>query len=107
MHFLNRLIVILIVLAAFTLIACWFMPQLREQKEMAARLEALKKENEEQKALLAQRLRQVDLLKNDPAYVETIARDKLDLMKDGETVFRLEPTQASADKPGLKLRSQP
>jgi len=26
----------------------------------------------------------------DPTYLETIARDRLDLMKEGETIFRLE-----------------
>jgi cell division protein FtsB len=33
---------------------------------------------------------EVTLLKADPTYLETIARDKLDLMKEGETIFRLE-----------------
>jgi len=33
----------------------------------------------------------VTLLKTDVTYLETIARDRLDLMKEGETIFRLEP----------------
>ena len=32
---------------------------------------------------------EVKLLQTDPQYLEFIARDKLDLMKDGETIFRL------------------
>jgi cell division protein FtsB len=32
----------------------------------------------------------VNLLKTDVTYLETIARDRLDLMKQGETIFRLE-----------------
>ena len=32
---------------------------------------------------------EVKLLQTDPQYLEIIARDKLDLMKDGETIFRL------------------
>ena len=35
--------------------------------------------------------RQMALLQNDPAYTELLARDKLDLMKPGETIFRMEP----------------
>jgi squalene-hopene/tetraprenyl-beta-curcumene cyclase len=49
-----------------------------------------------QKMLLARETRRVTLLKTDPGYLETIARDRLDLMKDGETIFRLE--QGSATK---------
>jgi cell division protein FtsB len=33
----------------------------------------------------------VNLLKTDPAFLEIKARDRLDLMKEGETIFRLEP----------------
>jgi cell division protein FtsB len=29
-------------------------------------------------------------LKSDPTNLETLARDSLDVMKDGETIFRLE-----------------
>jgi cell division protein FtsB len=40
----------------------------------------------------------VNLLKTDSVYLETIARDRLDLMKDGETIFRVESAAARADK---------
>jgi cell division protein FtsB len=40
--------------------------------------------------LLARQTREVTLLKTDVSYLETIARDRLDLMKEGETIFRLE-----------------
>jgi cell division protein FtsB len=36
---------------------------------------------------------EVKLLLTDPQYLEIIARDKLDLMKDGETIFRLGSTK--------------
>jgi len=42
--------------------------------------------------------REVNLLKTDPVYLETIARDRLDLMKDGETIFRIEASQADKRK---------
>jgi len=48
--------------------------------------------------LLSRQTREVNLLKTDPAYLETIARDRLDLMKDGETIFRIESAAAQADK---------
>jgi cell division protein FtsB len=45
----------------------------------------------EQKHLIARQTREVNLLTTDREYLETIARDKLDLMKEGEVIFRLEP----------------
>jgi len=47
-----------------------------------ARLEELKKSTAEHE-------RVVHLLQTDKEYLEMIARDRLDLMKDGETIFRL------------------
>jgi cell division protein FtsB len=37
-------------------------------------------------------------LTTDPTYLETIARDRLDLMKEGETIFRLESQQSAKNK---------
>ncbi len=47
------------------------------------------------------REREVYLLENDKEYIETIARDKLDMMKEGETIFRLDPSKGitPASKP--------
>ena len=52
----------------------------------------------EQRLLLARQTREVSLLQTDPAYLETIARDRLDLMKDGETIFHLEAAQSEKRK---------
>ena len=90
-HFLNRLVATLIVCAGLVLIVCAFVPELKKQREQSVRLEQLKADIERQKALLARRTREVELLKNDPGYVETLARDRLDLMKEGETIYRIEP----------------
>jgi cell division protein FtsB len=35
----------------------------------------------------------LDWLKSDPAYLETWARDRLDLAREGETVFQFSPTK--------------
>ncbi|MEA3187514.1 MAG: hypothetical protein QOD99_1344 [Chthoniobacter sp.] len=89
-HSLNRLLIALIAFAVITLVLCAFIPEVKNQREQNARLEQLRAEIAKQKVLLTQRTREVDLLKNDPGYVETIARDRLDLMKEGETIYRLE-----------------
>jgi cell division protein FtsB len=90
-HFLNRLLILLIVLAFITGIICSFLPALHKMRDQADRTEDLKKELDAQNAIYAQRTREVGLLKNDPDYVAVLARDRLDMMKDNETIFRLEP----------------
>jgi len=49
--------------------------------------------------LLARATREISWLKTDPNYLETVARDRLDLMKEGETIFRLEPAKATKSVP--------
>jgi cell division protein FtsB len=44
------------------------------------------------------------MLKTDATYLETIARDRLDLMKEGETIFRLEPARAPKAKAASSTR---
>jgi hypothetical protein len=65
-----------------------FVPILDKTRELEGVLEM--KEQELRIALLLQkkREREVLLLRSDPTYLETIARDKLDLMKSGEIIFR-------------------
>ena len=92
LHSLNRLLKFLIFFAAIALMICTFVPQLKKKRESELRVEQLKAEVAKQKDILARRKREEDLLRNDPQYLETIARDKLDLMKEGETIIRIEPT---------------
>jgi cell division protein FtsB len=68
-----------------------FLPEVSKMKEQSRRIEALKQELEKQKALLARYDREQMLLSRDPEYAGLIARDKLDLMHPGETIFRFDP----------------
>jgi len=66
---------------------------------MRANVERLKERYEREKIEQLRLMRKRDLLKNDPEYLENIARDKLDLMKPGETIIRLDsrqPTQQNS-----------
>ncbi len=94
-HSLNRLMMALIAFAIVTLIVCAFLPELKLQRDQNARVEQLRADLAHEKQIVDERTRVVELLKNDPAYVETIARDRLDLMKDGETIFRFDSAAAS------------
>ena len=88
---LNQVLKGLIAIALLLVIVSLFLPQYKKLKQSRSELETLQAQVSEQKMLLARHTREVNLLKTDATYLETIARDRLDLMKEGETVFRLEP----------------
>ena len=67
------------------------------------RIEALKVDIDKQRMLISRFEREEMLLKRDPEFISVIARDKLELMKDGETIYRLDDPVFD---PG-KFRKQP
>ena len=86
----NAILRVLLLLAVWLLIISFFLPPYKQLQRDRGSLEQLRTQLSEQKGMLARHTRQVALLKNDPTYLETIARDNLELMKEGETIFRLE-----------------
>ena len=93
---LNRVLFALLFLAVWLGIVSLFVPPYKKMQFARGEIDALQAQRDEQKALLAHAMREVNWLKSDPAYLETIARDRLDLMKEGETVFRLEPARTKS-----------
>ena len=91
---LNSILRVLLVLALVLVIVSLFLPQSKKLRLSRAEIERLQGQVTEQKTLLARQTREVNLLKTDPTYLETMARDRLDLMKEGETIFRLEQLPA-------------
>jgi cell division protein FtsB len=94
----NRVLLTLLLLAAWLVIMSLFVPPYKKLKLGHAEIDNLQSQRDEQQMLLAKQTREVNLLKTDSVYLETIARDRLDLMKEGETVFRIESAAAQADK---------
>jgi cell division protein FtsB len=90
-HSLNRFVFTLIVLSSAVPIGYSFLPEVQKRKEQDLRVEELKAEIEKQRMTLARYQREENLLKHDPEYVGLIARDRLDMMKAGETIYRLDP----------------
>jgi len=101
-HSLNRLVIALIAFTVVTLIACAFVPELKNAREQDDRVDQLHADIQKERDLLASHTRQVDLLKNDPTYIETIARDRLDMMKEGETIYRIDPAP-TPDQSNMRL----
>ena len=90
-HSLNRFVFTLILLSAAVPIAYSFLPEVKKHKEQQRQIEDLKSQIEKQRMYLARYQREAKLLILDPEYVEMIARDRLDLMKEGETIYRIDP----------------
>jgi len=95
---LNRIMGILLVIAVWLGIVSLFVPPYKRLMQSRADIDNLQGQVNDQKLLLARQQREVSLLQTDPAYLETIARDRLDLMKEGEVIFRLEPTTSGKRK---------
>ena len=110
-HTLQRLIFIGITLAVITIIICAYLPVLRELRNAQKKEKELKLLVEQRRLLTNRKERQLHWLKNDPGYFEIIARDRLDVMKEGETIYRLqaikEPPAAPSPAPAAKPSPTP
>ena len=95
---LNRILLVLLIIAIWLVIVSLFVPPYKKLMQSRTEIDNLQQQVSEQQTLLAKQTREVTLLKTDLTYLETIARDRLDLMKEGETVFRLEPAQSAKRK---------
>ena len=92
---LNSVLRVLLVLALLLVIVSLFLPPYKKLTQSRTEIDRLQSLVTEQKILLAHQTREVNLLKTDATYLETMARDRLDLMKEGETIFRLEQLPAT------------
>jgi cell division protein FtsB len=92
---LNSILRVLLVLALVLVIVSLFLPQSKKLTQSRTEIDNLQGLVNEQKTLLARQMREVNLLKTDPSYLEMMARDRLDLMKEGEIIFRLEQLPAA------------
>jgi cell division protein FtsB len=91
---LNRILLVLLIIAIWLVIVSLFAPPYKKLMQSRAEIDNLQQQVNEQQSLLARQTREVNLLKMDVTYLETIARDRLDLMKEGETIFRLDSARA-------------
>jgi hypothetical protein len=96
---LNRFLAVLIVFAGALPLGVSFLPEYDKSHELELRIEDLKSSIEHQRLVLQRHLHEENLLKHDPEYVGIIARDRLDLMKDGETVYRIPAATAQLGTP--------
>ena len=96
---LNSILRVLLALAALLVIVSLFLPLSKKRAQSQVEIDKLQAQVNDQKMMLARQTREVNLLKTDPAFLEIKARDRLDLMKEGETIFRLEPPPGAKKTP--------
>ena len=101
---LNRILRVLLVLAVWLVIVSLFVPPYKRLVQSRTEIDNLQEQVNEQQTLLSRQTREVNMLKTDATYLETLARDRLDLMKEGETIFRLEPARAAKAKAASSAR---
>lgn len=97
---LNRFMIGAILVAICVGGALAILPVFKERQQESARIDNLRAELARKKAELVWRRRELELLKTNREYVETIARDRLGLMKPGETIVHIEaPGESDAPNP--------
>ncbi len=77
------------------MLACFY-PALKARTEQKTALAKIRADVESAQILNQRNVREVARLRNDPEYLGLIARDKLELMKPGETIFRFDSSNTSA-----------
>jgi cell division protein FtsB len=97
-HKANRLMIGLIVAGFAAVAVAAFSPEIVRHRAMAKQLAEEKSLLASEELTKARREREVHLLKHDSEYVEIIARDRIGVMKEGETIYRLDTPAASTPK---------
>ena len=79
-------------------VALLFVPLLHQRHEMQQEIARLDRELEQQDALEKKQKTEIEALKTDSGYVERTARNKLNLARPSEVIFRFErkPTAAAS-----------
>ncbi len=87
------LIFLCVVAAALRL----FIPEIERRNQLQQQAQHFEQLSAEKTARVAQLQKEYDLLKNDKEYLETVARDRLDLSREGETVFRIDRSTGAVE----------
>ncbi len=82
---------VLLVLAVFGGIFACFLPVIRQVQRLKEKKNANNAAIASEQAVNRQMNREFELLKSNPEYVERISRDRLNVGKPGEMIFRFDP----------------
>lgn len=92
----NRVLYGLITLALLTVGALSIIPEIQRHREEKKEVSRLQSDLSNRQATLAKLEKELRFLKTEPGYVELLARDRLDQMRENETIFRLDDAAGKA-----------
>ena len=93
---LTQAVVALVVVAVLILIGMTYLPLIHQNERMRREILRLDTELQKQDAISRQLRADIDALRNDPATVTRLAREKLGYAKADETVIRFETNSPAA-----------
>ncbi len=85
-----------IVVGLLAVVGLFFVPVIQKENGYKAELTKIQNQIAARQEEQAQLKLETEHMKNDPAYVEHIARDQLNMGKPGETIIRFDRYQAAA-----------
>lgn len=85
-----------IVIGLLAVVGLFFLPVIQTEKHYKEQIATLQREATAAEEQQAQLKLQMEYMKNNPAYVEHIARDQLNMGKPGETVIRFDRYQTTS-----------
>jgi cell division protein FtsB len=97
-HKANRMMIALIIAGGAAVAVAAFYPEIARHRALSVQLAEEKSTLTAEELKKARREREVHLLKHDSEYVEIIARDRIGVMKEGETIYRLDTPVAPPAK---------
>ena len=92
-----------IMVGALAVVGLFFVPVLQTENRHKAELERIQLQIANAQDQQRELLLETELMKNDPSYVEHIARDRLNMGRPGETILRFDPYPAGT--PGSRAVS--
>jgi cell division protein DivIC len=93
------IIQVAIVIGLLAVVGLFFVPVLQTENGYKAELAKLQNQISARQDEQAELKLETEHMKNDPAYVEHIARDRLNMGKPGETIIRFDSYQSAARNP--------
>ncbi len=87
---LNRALASSIVLLVVGTLAVRYLPETSKKNDIQAEIQALEAKVAEKRSLVTRHEREERLLRTNPEYLSLVARERLDLMQEGETIIRFD-----------------
>ncbi|MCK5594655.1 septum formation initiator family protein [bacterium] len=90
---LKKILLVVIIVLSVCLVIYFFTPCVIEQKKLDRQIANLESEIEKVRESNEKLAKEIHALKNDPLYIEKLARKELGLIRSGEVIYKLKPNK--------------